>query len=44
MKSKPELRLVGLLVLALVLIMTINASLQPKAENRELARAVFHVA
>jgi hypothetical protein len=44
MKSKPDLKLLGLLILSLVLIMAINASLQLKAENRELARAVFHVA
>lgn len=44
MKNKKEFGLAVLLALMLVLIITINANLQPKPENRELAKAIFHVA
>jgi hypothetical protein len=44
LKIIKEYGLAVLLAFALVLIITINANLQPKPDNRELARAVFHVA
>ena len=44
MKNRQELGLAVLLALGLVFIILINASLPSKAENRELTKAVFHVA
>ena len=43
MKSKKELIWVLSLVLGLIFILVINANLPIKAENRELAKAVFYV-
>ena len=44
MKSRKELGLAVLLALGLFFIILINASLPSNAENRELTKAVFHVA
>ena len=44
MKIKKELGLAVLPALLLAFIIIINANLLAKAENRELARAVFYVA
>jgi hypothetical protein len=43
MKKKKEWHLAVLLFMGLVFILAINAKLPPKAENRELAKAVFYV-
>lgn len=44
METKKEFGLALLLAIGLVLIIVVNANLPVEVENRELAKAVFHVA